>query len=92
MGSIPTGGTTLFFLNIGPNPVPNRYGCVAGVMVSIVAFQAVYPGSIPGPRIFYLSADLNRQVLLPLVAVVAKKSQAGLEPAISASGGQRLIH
>ena len=25
---------------------------VAGVMVSIVAFQAVDPGSIPGPRIF----------------------------------------
>jgi hypothetical protein len=25
---------------------------VAGVMVSIAAFQAVDPGSIPGPRIF----------------------------------------
>jgi hypothetical protein len=27
---------------------------VAGVMVSIVAFQAVDPGSIPGPRIIFL--------------------------------------
>jgi hypothetical protein len=26
---------------------------VAGVMVSIAAFQAVDPGSIPGPRIFF---------------------------------------
>ena len=26
---------------------------VAGVMVSIAAFQAVDPGSIPGPRIFW---------------------------------------
>ena len=31
---------------------------VAGVMVSIVAFQAVDPGSIPGPRIdFFVVAD-----------------------------------
>ena len=32
---------------------------VAGVMVSIVAFQAVDPGSIPGPRIqsFFRSLD-----------------------------------
>jgi hypothetical protein len=28
---------------------------VAGVMVSIVAFQAVDPGSIPGPRIVFLA-------------------------------------
>ena len=47
---------------------------VAGVMVSIAAFQAVDPGSIPGPRIFtnfffieiyleknYLRRDLNPQ-------------------------------
>jgi hypothetical protein len=27
---------------------------VAGVMVSIAAFQAVDPGSIPGPRIFFV--------------------------------------
>ena len=30
---------------------------VAGVMVSIVAFQAVDPGSIPGPRIPLLTAS-----------------------------------
>ena len=30
--------------------------CVAGVMVSIVAFQAVDPGSIPGRRIFLMSS------------------------------------
>ena len=29
---------------------------VAGVMVSIAAFQAVDPGSIPGPRIFFNGA------------------------------------
>jgi hypothetical protein len=29
------------------------YTCVAGVKVSIVAFQAVDPGSIPGPRILF---------------------------------------
>lgn len=28
------------------------YACVAGVMVSIAAFQAVDPGSIPGQRTF----------------------------------------
>ena len=28
---------------------------MAGVMVRIVAFQAVDPGSIPGPRIFLFS-------------------------------------
>ena len=31
---------------------PFFYQGVAGVMVSIAAFQAVDPGSIPGPRIF----------------------------------------
>ena len=30
----------------------NMHASVAGVMVSIAAFQAVDPGSIPGPRIF----------------------------------------
>ena len=29
------------------------HASVAGVMVSIAAFQAVDPGSIPGPRIFF---------------------------------------
>ena len=29
------------------------YRSVAGVMVSIAAFQAVDPGSIPGPRIVF---------------------------------------
>ena len=33
------------------------YRSVAGVMVSIAAFQAVDPGSIPGPRIFFLSEE-----------------------------------
>ena len=31
---------------------PFCYESVAGVMVSIAAFQAVDPGSIPGPRTF----------------------------------------
>jgi hypothetical protein len=31
-------------------PATHRITGVAGVMVSIVAFQAVDPGSIPGPR------------------------------------------
>jgi hypothetical protein len=31
-------------------PVCRSIAGVAGVMVSIVAFQAVDPGSIPGPR------------------------------------------
>jgi hypothetical protein len=39
---------------------------VAGVMVSIAAFQAVDPGSIPGPRNFVL---------------VEKVLHAGVEPA-----------
>ena len=33
------------------------YRGVAGVMVSIVAFQAVDPGSIPGPRRLLLAAS-----------------------------------
>ena len=33
-------------------PATHRITGVAGVMVSIVAFQAVDPGSIPGPRNF----------------------------------------
>ena len=32
---------------------------VAGVMVSIVAFQAVDPGSIPGPRTLFLGMKLG---------------------------------
>ena len=31
------------------------HASVAGVMVSIVAFQAVDPGSIPGPRTIFFS-------------------------------------
>ena len=34
-------------------------GRVAGVMVSIAAFQAVDPGSIPGPRNFYFEENLT---------------------------------
>ena len=36
--------------------------CVAGVMVSIVAFQAVDPGSIPG------HPDVTKPKLLPIPA------------------------
>ena len=32
---------------------------VAGVMVSIAAFQAVDPGSIPGPRMFFFSQNIE---------------------------------
>ena len=35
---------------------PSTVG-VAGVMVSIVAFQAVDPGSIPGPRSLFDEAE-----------------------------------
>ena len=45
---------------------------VAGVMVSIAAFQAVDPGSIPGPRTF---VSFKRGEI--------KKPDAGLEPATS---------
>jgi hypothetical protein len=38
-----------------PHTTPECTESVAGVMVSIVAFQAVDPGSIPGPRNFFLS-------------------------------------
>ena len=44
----------------GSNPaVCNRSfdNSVAGVMVSIVAFQAVDPGSIPGPRSLFDEAE-----------------------------------
>jgi hypothetical protein len=36
-----------------------KHESVAGVMVSIAAFQAVDPGSIPGPRIFVVTAKNN---------------------------------
>ena len=36
--------------------ISNAHG-VAGVMVSIVAFQAVDPGSIPGPRSLFDEAE-----------------------------------
>jgi hypothetical protein len=42
------------------NNFKERVECVAGVMVSIVAFQAVDPGSIPGPRIFGFAIDDRR--------------------------------
>ena len=38
-----------------PHTTPEDTDSVAGVMVSIVACQAVHPGSIPGPRNFFLS-------------------------------------
>ena len=41
--------------------------CVAGVMVSIVAFQAVDPGSIPGPRIYFFHWGSPLSSLLSLV-------------------------
>jgi hypothetical protein len=37
-----------------------RYGCVAGVMVSIVAFQAVDPGSIPGLRTTFAARRVSK--------------------------------
>ncbi len=38
----------------------HRRRSVAGVMVSIAAFQAVDPGSIPGPRIvFWAVSQIN---------------------------------
>jgi hypothetical protein len=35
---------------------------VAGVMVSIVAFQAVDPGSIPGPRSLFYEAEWTGRI------------------------------
>ena len=43
-------GSNMFFFS--PPPLSHQEG-VAGVMVSIAAFQAVDPGSIPGPRNFF---------------------------------------
>jgi hypothetical protein len=46
---------------------PRRGSCtrVAGVMVSIVAFQAVDPGSIPGPRSrFLIDHTITRNTLI----------------------------
>ena len=45
--------------------IPNVMGCllsdvslgVGGIMVSIAAFQAVDPGSIPGRRIFFFTRN-----------------------------------
>jgi hypothetical protein len=39
-----------------------RIPSVAGVMVSIVAFQAVDPGSIPGPRIFLVGEGAREEI------------------------------
>ena len=39
--------------------VPLKIQCVGGIMVSIAAFQAVDPGSIPGRRNFYV---FNKEV------------------------------
>ena len=39
-----------------------QYGCVAGVMVSIVAFQAVDPGSIPGLRTSFIAKRVPKSV------------------------------
>ena len=47
--------------------IPNVMGCllwdvslgVGGIMVSIAAFQAVDPGSIPGRRITFLSIEMQ---------------------------------
>ena len=38
-----------------------RIAGVAGVMVSIVAFQAVDPGSIPGPRSLFDETEWTRK-------------------------------
>ena len=37
------------------------YTSVGGIMVSIAAFQAVDPGSIPGRRMFFLNSHSYRE-------------------------------
>jgi hypothetical protein len=53
-------------------PAKSLVSSVAGVMVSIVAFQAVDPGSIPGPRTFLHGegARDNRRMVCLLSLVV----------------------
>ena len=53
-------------------PAKSLVSSVAGVMVSIVAFQAVDPGSIPGPHTFLHgeSAQENMRVVCLLSLVV----------------------
>jgi hypothetical protein len=50
------------------------YACVAGVMVSIVAFQAVDPGSIPGPRIHVFDEASPPFLLTGLLSLVVEHS------------------
>ena len=44
-----------------PFPHTTHTDSVAGVMVSIVAFQAVDPGSIPGPRNVLFTKDERKK-------------------------------
>ena len=50
-------------------PATHRITGVAGVMVSIVAFQAVDPGSIPGERIFWFPFKFRFPLSIVLVSV-----------------------
>ncbi|KAL0148798.1 hypothetical protein M9458_055897, partial [Cirrhinus mrigala] len=44
---------------------PASTTCVGGIVVSIAAFQAVDPGSIPGQRISFLAtAEVEAELLL----------------------------
>ncbi len=47
---------------------------VAGVMVSIVAFQAVDPGSIPGPRKYFFDSALGWTIRSSLLSLVVEHS------------------
>ena len=60
---------------------------VAGVMVSIAAFQAVDPGSIPGPRNFFTSKKQNKKESLNSLK---KLTPEGIEPPIFGSGIRRV--
>ena len=56
------GGCFAKFLNTIPKFVAERRASVGGIMVSIAAFQAVDPGSIPGRRIFFQLRPVPRGI------------------------------
>ena len=56
-------------------PCKSRILSVAGVMVSIVAFQAVDPGSIPGPRsLFRWGSTWSKRCVACLLSLVVEHS------------------
>jgi hypothetical protein len=78
------GGCFAKFLNTMPKFVAGRRRSVGGIMVSIAAFQAVDPGSIPGRRIFFQLrpvprgiTDLNfrRGKTIPFFWTIAKRDE-----------------